>query len=107
MQKHQEVCGNIASIYQLYVNNNNAIVDFVDNNPTDSFTFKVKITGEPGNHGTKDLEIMVPLKYLSNFWRTLEMPLINCEINLILTWSVNCVIISTNNANQNATKIYW
>ena len=29
---------------------------------------------------------MVPLKYLSNFWRTLEMPLINCEVNLKLTW---------------------
>ena len=37
---------------------------------------------------------MVPLKYLSSFWRSLEMPLINCEINLILTWSVNFVISS-------------
>ena len=37
---------------------------------------------------------MVPLKYLSNFWKTLEMPLINCKINLILTWSENCVISS-------------
>ena len=46
---------------------------------------------------------MVPLKYLSNFWRTLEIPLINCEINLILAWSANCVIVSTNVANQNAT----
>ena len=46
---------------------------------------------------------MVPLKYLSNFWRILEMPLINCEINLILTWSANCVIVSTNVANQNET----
>ena len=53
--------------------------------------------------GRKNVEIMVPLKYLSNFWRTLEMPLINCEINLILTWSANCVIVSTNVANQNAT----
>ena len=46
---------------------------------------------------------MVPLKYLSNFWRTLEMLLINCEISLILTWSTNCVIVSTKVANQNAT----
>ena len=46
---------------------------------------------------------MAALKYLSNFWRTLEMPLIYCETNLILTWSANCVIVSTNNANQNAT----
>ena len=43
---------------------------------------------------------MVPLKYLSNFWRTLEMPLINCEVNLILTWSSTCVLISTNIPNQ-------
>ena len=43
---------------------------------------------------------MVPLKYLSNFWRTLEMPLINGEIELILTWSRNFVIICTNVANQ-------
>ena len=43
---------------------------------------------------------MVPLKYLNNFWRTLEMPLINCEIELILTWSRNCIIISTDIDNQ-------
>ena len=43
---------------------------------------------------------MVPLKYLSNFWRTLKMPLINCEVNLILTRSADCVIIYTNVANQ-------
>ena len=46
---------------------------------------------------------MVPLKCLSNFWRTLEMSLINCEVNLILTWSTNYAIVSTNVANQNAT----
>ena len=46
---------------------------------------------------------MVPLKYLSNFLRTLEMPLINCEINLVLTWSTNCVIVSTAVPKQGAT----
>ena len=46
---------------------------------------------------------MVPLKYLNNFWRTLEMPLINCEVELILTWSADCVIIYTDVANQNPT----
>ena len=46
---------------------------------------------------------MVQLKYLSNFWRTLEMSLINCEINLILTWSANCVVIYNNVANQSHT----
>ena len=43
---------------------------------------------------------MVPLKYLSNFRSTLELPLINCEVDLILTWSVRCLIISTDVANQ-------
>ena len=52
---------------------------------------------------------MVPLKYLSNFWRTLEMPLINCEVNLILTWSSTCVVTDSNGAETFAitdTKLY-
>ena len=55
----------------------------------------MKITAKtPADVNTKDVEIIALLKYLSNFWRTLEMPLINFEINLILTWSKNCVISS-------------
>ena len=84
-------------------NNNDEIIDFGANNLTDSFNFKVKFTGQTRNNGTKDVEIMVPLKYLSNFWRTLEMPLINCEVNLILTWSSTCVLVSTVDPNQSAT----
>ena len=68
------------------VNNNGDIVEFNGANATDSFNFKTKITGQTDNNGRIDkFEIIVPLKYLRNFWRTLEMPLINCEINLILT----------------------
>ena len=53
---------------------------------SESFKSKVKITEKtPNNNNEKDVEIMVPLKYLSNFLRTLEVPLINCEVNLILT----------------------
>ena len=85
------------------LNANDEITAFDVNNVTDSFNFKVKITGRTGNGGIKDIEIMVPLKYLSNFWRTLEMPLINCEVNLILTWSSTYVLIATNISNQNAT----
>ena len=84
-------------------NANNEIIAFDANNLTDSFKFKTKITGETGNDGTKDVEIIVPLKYLSNFWRTLEMPLINCEVNLILTWSSTCDYASVIVANQAAT----
>ena len=54
-------------------------------NVTDSFNFKEIITGQTEDNRKKDVKITVLLKYLSNFWRTLEMPLINSEINLILT----------------------
>ena len=84
-------------------NDNNIIEDFTGGNTTDLFNSKAKITGQTGNNRTKDVEIMVPLKYLSNFWRTLEMPLINCEVNRILTWSSTCFLIATNILNQNAT----
>ena len=84
-------------------NANDDIVIFADGNTIDSFNFKAKITGRTENDGAKDVEIMIPLKYLSNFWRTLEMPLIDCEVNLILTWSSSCVLIATSIPNQNAT----
>ena len=51
-----------------------------------SFDYKTSITGKlEGNNSEKEVEIVVPLKYLNNVWRTLQIPLINCEINLILT----------------------
>ena len=52
---------------------------------------------------------MVPLKYLSSFWRTLEMPLINCEISHILTWSYKCVLSNDTKATTFEiadTKLY-
>ena len=52
------------------VNNNDEIVDFNGANATDSFNFKTKITGQIDDDGIINIEIMVPLKYLSNFWRT-------------------------------------
>ena len=56
------------------LHNNGEIIDFSDNNKNASLKFIQKITGQTGNGGTKDVEIMVPSKYLSNFWRTLEIP---------------------------------
>ena len=82
------------------VNNNDNIVDFNIANATDSFNFTTKITGQTNDDGKINIEIMVPFKYLSNFWKTLEMPSINCEVNLILTWSAKCAIIYTDVANQ-------
>ena len=91
----QQYCKDIPA-----VNNNGDIVDFNGANATDSFNFKAKITGQTDDDGEiNNVEIMVPLKYLNNFWRTTEMPLINFEVNIILTWSKNCVIVYTNVAN--------
>ena len=87
------------SLWQYYrdapaLNNNGGIVNFpADNNHSASLKFKTKIAGRAGNDGSKYVEIMVPSKYLSNFWRTPEMSFINCKINLILTWSGNCFMI--------------
>ena len=77
---------------------------------SESFKSKIKITGKtPAAGNTKDVEIIVPLKYLSNFWRTLQMPLIHCEVNLILTWSSTCVITNSTSAGIfpiTDTKLY-
>ena len=86
------------------VNDAGNIFDFINTNTTDSFKFETQITGQTNNNGRIDnVEIMVPLKYLSNFGGTLEMPLNNCEVAIILTWSENRVIIRTNIADQNTT----
>ena len=77
---------------------------------SESFKSKIKITGKtPNNNDIKDVEIMVPIKYISNFCRTLEMPLINFEVNLILTWSSTCVITDSTGAGTfeiTDTKLY-
>ena len=75
--------------------------DEPNDNLTDSESFKskIKITGKtPAAENEKGVEIMVPLKYLSNYWRNLEISLINCEVNSILTWSSTCVIINSTGA---------
>ena len=99
-----------------YVKTTGSLWQYFRDDPSDkladfeSFKSKIKITGKtPDDGNEKDVEIMVPLKYLSNFWRTLEMALINCEVNLILTWSSTCVITNSNGAGTFAitdTKLY-
>ena len=81
-----------------------------------SFKYKTSITGSTYNvprritgfddnlinnpnydrnkRGTKEVEIVVPLKHLGNFWNSLNIPLVNCEVSLTLSWSANCVITS-------------
>ena len=80
------------------------IIDFTANNNNNNVSFKIKqkITGKTGNDGTRHVERMIPLKYLNNFWRTLEMP-INCKVNLILNGFVKCFIVAGTVTNQELT----
>ena len=79
------------SLWQYFRDESNATLA-----DSESFKSKVKITGKTANDdNTKKIEIAVPLKYLSNFWGTLEMPQINCEINLNLTCSTTCVVTNS------------
>ena len=81
-----------------------------DLDDSELFKSKIKIKGKtPNDDNVKDVEIMASLKYLSNFWRTLEMPLINCEVYLILTWSATCVVSDSRGVGRFAitdTKLY-
>ena len=99
---YSKTSGSLCQCYRDEPNDN-----FAD---SESFKSKIKITGEtPAAGNEKDVEIMVPLKYFSNFWRTLEMLLINCEVNLILTWSSTCVITNSLGAETfeiRDTKLY-
>ena len=74
-----------------------------DNAP--SFKYKTNlITNTEGNRTNKGVKKSVPLKYLSNFWRSLEMPLINCKVELSLKWIENCMLTTAPiGANANAT----
>ena len=75
IQKYLEVYGNI--------------INFADNNITDLFISIEKITDKASKYGILNVEIMVPFKHLSTFWRTHEMPLLDFEISLILTWPMS------------------
>ena len=61
-----------------------------------SFKYKANLLGKAtdadGNDKLKNTKAVVPLRYLSNYFRSLEMPLINCEIHLELNWNNNCVM---------------
>ena len=68
-------------------------------NNSQSCKYKAALVGKTANHDdgksfVKDAKIVVPLKYLSNFWRSLEMPLINCKIYLELNWIEDCILSS-------------
>ena len=72
---------------------NNAINISIRNSK--SFDYKSNITGslDAGEDEKEDVEIAIPLKYLGNFWRSLDIPLIKCEITLVLSWYKECVLV--------------
>ena len=80
-----------------FIDNNGVIIDAPDDPTSVSFKNKQKITGQTGNNGTKDIQMIVPLTYFSNFWRTFVMLIINCEVNIFLTWSKVFIIVKTKN----------
>ena len=81
--KRDEIEGNV----DLAVDDNH-----IPNNSS-SFKYKSNLIGNTENIGIKnDVKIVVPLKYLSNFWRSLEMSLINCKIELSLTCDPSCIL---------------
>ena len=100
----------IGLLYNYYrdelTNDNND--NFANRNVVNSeaFKYKNKIIGNTYNvdagaqdydvnkNGTQEIELAIPLKYLGNFWRALNMPLISCEVFLELKWNKNCVITS-------------
>ena len=95
------------SFWNYYRNERNTDLGGADNSinysikDSKSFDYKTSITGKiEGNNTKNEAEIVVPLKYLSNFWRTVDIPLINCEVSLALTRTENCVI--TNKAYRKA-----
>ena len=78
-----------------------------DNAP--SFKYKASIIGNTGDNEIKNrVKIAVSLKYLSDFWRSLEMPLINCKVELSLNWIERCLLTVANTATFKITdaKLY-
>ena len=88
----------------------NFSADIVYNNAFKFFKYNTKLLkiNEPDrNNGIlKNVAIVVPLKYLSNFWRSLEIPLINCKEELKLKWTNHSVLSANNNDNDDANSNY-
>ena len=83
---------NLMEYNNSYSKTSGSLWEYYEDDPNDnmtdceSFKFKSKLENNNVNAGSANVEIAVPLIYLSNFWRTREIPLRNCEFNLMLTW---------------------
>ena len=107
-KNYRKTIGSLYNYYRDELSNDNDNINFrnikvVNSN---SFKYKNKITSNTYNvnadddgynvnkNGTQEVELDIPLKYLGNFWKALNIPLINCEVSLELKWNKNCVITS-------------
>ena len=107
-KNYRKTIGPLYNYYRVELSDDNNPNNFLNNNVVNSsaFKYKNKITGNtydaaPGVAGhdanrvdKQDVELAIPLKYLGNFWRALNIPLISCEVSLELKWNKNCVITS-------------
>ena len=106
-KNYRKTIGSLYNYYRDELNNddndNFAYINVVN---SEAFKYKNKITGNTYNidaaaegydvnkNGTQKIELAIPLKYLGNFWRALNIPLITCEVFLELKWNKNRVITS-------------
>ena len=118
-KNYRKTIGSLCNYYRDELNDDASLNDFANNNvvSSSSFQYKNKIIDnmynidstivpaaggarvanpnfDANNSGKKNVELAIPLKYLVNFWRALNMPLISCEVSLELKWDKNCVITS-------------
>ena len=109
-KNYRKTIGSLYNYYRDELRDDNIPANNVFNNirvvNLNTFKYKNKIIGNTYNlaagaadydgnkNGTQTIELAIPLKYLGNFWRALNMPLINCEVSLELKWNKNCVITS-------------
>ena len=103
---YSETSGSLWSFKRDEIINN---ADVTNDNNAPSFNYKARLIGNTEKNGRKNgVKIAVPLKYLSNFWRSLEMPLINCKIEISLKWIENCMLTTATTATFKITdsKLY-
>ena len=107
-KNYRKTVGSLYNYYRDELTNDDNDDNFANKNVVNSeaFKYKNKITGNTYNvdagaqgydvnkNGTQKVELAIPLKYLGNFWRALNIPLIGCEVSLELKWNKNCVITS-------------
>ena len=107
-KNYRKTIGSLYNCYRDELTNDGNDNNFDNRNLVNSeaFKYKIKITGNTYNvdagaqgygvnkNGTQKIELAIPLKYLGNFWRALNIPLISCEVSLELKWDKNCIITS-------------